>query len=174
MNNQSINAENESPESVLGDYIQGHVNNSDVPEVPNYPADDIYAKIMHEDHNALNKVLLETLNPQLYLNEEQKRKFKEDLMVYIKKILSFQILLVSLTILIVCIDICFDIHFMKQLDSSQIDNLFDFLKYYITAIIVEFIAMLFFIVKFVFDKSIVDLIKAMTNNKKKKKKRDGN
>ena len=46
------------------------------------------------------------------------------------------------------------------------DIMFDFLKYYITAIIVEFIAMLFFIVKFVFDKSIVDLMGGILDKKK--------
>lgn len=46
---------------------------------------------------------------------------------------------------------------MNDLTNESIEVLFDFLKYYIGVVIVEFLAMLFFIVKYVFDKSIVDL-----------------
>lgn len=161
MMNDSVNTQ----DSVLGDYINGNVNDSDVPEVSVQPADAIYANMRREDHNALNKVLLETLNPQLRLNEVQKRKFKENLMKYVQIVLSAQIILVSLAVLVVCLNICFKIPFVKDLNSEQINTIFSFFKYYITAIIAEFIAMLFFIVKFVFDKSIVDLTKSMSDNK---------
>ncbi len=159
----------ESPQDLLGlaldDFVKESVDINDTPESKSQSVEEVYAVIKQSDHDALNKVLLETLNPHLSLNESQKRKFKERLMKYIRRILVAQMILVSIPILMVFITICFDVPFMKDIEKEQIQSLFDFLKYYIGAIIVEFIAMLFFIVKYVFDKSIVDLTKAMTDNK---------
>lgn len=149
----------------LDDFVKDNVNVNDTPKTTTQSVEDRYATIKQIDHDALNKVLLETLNPQLAQNEEQKRIFKENLMKYIRRILVAQMILVSIPILMVFVNICLDIPFMKTIEKEQIQTLFSFLKYYIGAIIVEFIAMLFFIVKYVFDKSIVDLTKAMTDNK---------
>lgn len=149
----------------LGDFVKDSVIDEDDLQKNIQSAQDIDALIKQSDHDALNKVLLGTLNPQLARNEAQKRIFKEDLMKYIRRILRSQMILVSFPIMLTFITICIDIPFMKNIDSKQMQIVFEFLKYYIGAIIVEFIAMLFFIVKYVFDKSIVDLTKTMTDKK---------
>ena len=51
----------------------------------------------------------------------------------------------------------------NKLSLEQLKDVIKFLEYYISATTAEFIAMLFFIVKFVFDKSIVSLIKDLFN-----------
>lgn len=51
----------------------------------------------------------------------------------------------------------------NKLSLEQLKDVIKFLEYYISATAAEFIAMLFFIVKFVFDKSIVSLIKDLFN-----------
>lgn len=109
--------------------------------------------------------MLETLAPQLSENEKQKRKFKKSLTIYIIVILSVQIAIFLLVITIFTIAYCFDLNIFKDITIEQLEHLLNFLKYFITAIIAEFIAMLFFIVKFVFDKSIVDLITQLFDKK---------
>ena len=133
------------------------VDNTDVPTVAkNASIEDIKAQIIKDDHDAINKLMLHILSPQLSDNEIQKRSFKEDLMKYIKGVLIAQLIVVGIAFLSVCLAICFGIN--NQILVNNITKIFDFLQYYITAIILEFIAMLFFIVKFVFDKSIVGLL----------------
>ena len=133
------------------------VDNNDVPVVSkNASIEDIKAQIMKDDHDAINKLMLHILSPQLSDNEIQKRSFKEDLMKYIKRVLIAQLIVVGIAFLAVSIAICFGVN--NPILVNNIAKIFDFLQYYITAIIVEFIAMLFFIVKFVFDKSIVGLL----------------
>lgn len=51
------------------------------------------------------------------------------------------------------------------INENVISEIFEFSKFYITSIVAELIAILFFIVKNVFDKSIVDLFKNFDKNK---------
>lgn len=106
-------------------------------------------------------MLLDTLKPHLGENEEQKRDLKEKLVDFIKTMLTIQLVFVAVPIVILFLSLCVDIPFLKDIEPEIIPSLLSFLKYYITAIIAELLAMLFFIVKFVFDKSIVDLVKEM-------------
>lgn len=48
---------------------------------------------------------------------------------------------------------------IKKIDLVVLEYLFDFLRFYIGATLAELIAILFFIVKQIFDKSIVELFK---------------
>lgn len=156
-----------SREEVINNFKQFHnSNNVDTPQVNNGNLADLYDSLTKQaDHEALNVLLLDRLEPQLTRNEQQKRKFKKTLMTYILWVLAFQLVMVAIPIGIVYANICINIPHMKTIDVSIIKDLLEFLKYYITAIIAEFIAMLFFIVEFVFDKSIVGLIKSMTGKK---------
>ena len=121
--------------------------------------ENIYAAIAQKDHDALNLLLLNALRPELVKNENQKRKFKKSLMVFIEIVLSVQLGVILLLIAVICAHTVLDLPFItKDLNNESLKEIFVFLKYYIAATIGEFIAMLFFIVKYVFDKSIVDLI----------------
>lgn len=143
--------------SDFNNFYPKHIKYEDIPEVEEKSTEDIRHKILKDDHDALNKVLLETLSPELKNNEIQKRSFKQKLIKYIKYLVLFQLVLVAIPILSCCVAVCFDISIMNDLTNESIEVLFGFLKYYISVVIVEFLAMLFFIVKYVFDKSIVDL-----------------
>ncbi len=146
-------------ESELDSFLDRNnvVDDNDVPAViENASIEDIKAEILKRDHDAINKLMLQTLSPQLSYNEEQKRSFKEGLMKYIKGVLGAQLVIVGVAFLAICIAVCCGVD--NPILTNNIVKIFDFLQYYITAIIVEFIAILFFIVKFVFDKSIVGLL----------------
>ena len=126
------------------------------------------AKIAQLDHETHNSVLVNTLSPQLSENEIQKRSFKEQLINYLLKIIIVQTALIFIPVHIIIIVVCFDFPYFNNITLEQQQLLFDFLKYFITAILAEFLAMLFFIVRSVFDKSIVDLVKGLFQNNKTK------
>lgn len=129
---------------------------NDTPVVQNKTTYELFAETHKLDHEAINSILLTTLDPHLSKNEEQKRDFKKSLVGYIKWVLSIQFVVAGLPI--VCILLKF-IFCPSNVQIEQLTEIFSFMRFYITAIIMEFIAMLFFIVKYVFDKSIVDLTK---------------
>lgn len=140
------------------DFIETANYHNPKPEVSSQKAEEVYALIMQQDHSVLNNVLLSALSPELIENEEQKRDFKEQLMTFITRMLWVQLTVVSVPVILSYAAVTFKLPLSRTLITKDINIIFDFLKYYITAVIGEFIAMLFFIVKYVFDKSIVDLI----------------
>ena len=89
-------------------------------------------------------------------NEKLKRQQKKDLMNKIFSLLKIQFIFTYSLMTLSIIAIIFS-HFLLISDGT-IALLIDLFKFYVTAIIGELIAILFFIVKNVFDKSIVDLI----------------
>ena len=97
------------------------------------------------------------LSPQLQKNEELKRQQKKKLMDNIFKLLKTQFIATYVLIFGFIMMIALNQEF--GITENTMTQIFDFLKFYITTIIAELIAMLFFIVKNVFDKSIVDLFK---------------
>lgn len=54
-----------------------------------------------------------------------------------------------------------------KIEQAVLEDMFSFLKFYITSILAELIAILFFIVKQVFDSSIVELFKSFDRDLKK-------
>ena len=132
------------------------INKDDVPTVEETNLADKYFQTIKKDHDAINKLMLQILSPQLSENEIQKRSFKEKLMKYILKVLFIQLILIGIFVIGIFSVLCFG--YQNEFLTNNINQIFSFLRYYMTAIIAELIAMLFFIVKFVFDKSIVDLL----------------
>ena len=102
------------------------------------------------------KMYIDILSPQLGENEKLKRQQKKDLMNKIFSLLKIQFIFTYSLMTLSIIAIIFS-HFLLIPDGT-IALLIDLFKFYVTAIIGELIAILFFIVKNVFDKSIVDLI----------------
>lgn len=51
--------------SDLNNFYPKHIEYKDIPEVDETSTEDIKDKILKDDHDALNKVLLETLSPEL-------------------------------------------------------------------------------------------------------------
>lgn len=161
--NRSQNGANveDNAANFLNSYVNQNRNMNQLPTVETPSVHDVIADIKKADHEALNTVLLDCLSPELQLNEQQKRMFKQKLMKYIIGILSIQLGFFLLIVLMFAFSFCFKTPFTNNISIEQLKHIIDFLKYYICAIIAEFIAMLFFIVKFVFDKSIVDLIRRL-------------
>lgn len=99
----------------------------------------------------------DVLSPQLQENEILKREHKKSLMKKLFSIIKWQFIATYTFILILLICIMFSE--MLKISESVVLVIIKFLEFYISSIIVELIAILFFIVKNVFDKSIVELIK---------------
>lgn len=119
----------------------------------------LYKGLYDYDHSVWNKILLDMLSSQLEANESHKRTLKDKLLKYISRIIAITLIFFALPIILTFATICFNAPFIRDITTEQIVLLLDFLKYYSSIIIVEFIAMLFFIVKYVFDKSVVELMK---------------
>lgn len=113
------------------------------------------------------------LSPQLEKNEELKRSHKTTLMTNIFKILKWQFIFTYIFIFILLSAVVFS-NIVFKLDTKIIETIIKFIEFYITSIVVELISILFFIVRNVFDKSIVDLFSNFDGSKKKtnEKKQD--
>lgn len=103
------------------------------------------------------KIYEKILAPELKENEKLKRQQKGNLMNNIFKLLKYQF--IATYIFIILFIIMIGANTYLNITANVITQIFDFLKFYITSIVAELIAILFFIVKNVFDKSIVDLFK---------------
>lgn len=110
------------------------------------------------------KIYTDTLSPQLEKNEEKKREHKDIVVNKLFSILKWQFIATYIFTFILIIAIVFGGFF--NIDSETIKYMFDFLKFYITSILAELVAILFFIVKQVFDKSIFELFKNFDKNLK--------
>lgn len=116
-------------------------------------------KIDEYNDSVRETVLKNDLVPQLIKNESQKRIFKTSLMSYVKNMIICQTILITIPIILMILSSFVKLPFLNVLTETNFQFFCSFLKYYISAIILEFIAMLLFIVKYVFDKSITDLVK---------------
>lgn len=122
---------------------------------------------MNNTFDLVSKIYKDVLSPQLEKNEELKRQHKSSLMYNIFSLLKVQFIFTYIFVFILLVGILAS----KRLGISEhtIDSIIKFIEFYITSIVVELISILFFIVKNVFDKSIVDLIKNFDKQDKNKK-----
>ena len=156
-----------SIEQQLEEYLskESAINASDLPQYDQKPLTQIIADTIKSDHEEINKLLKNILGPQLHENENQKRKLKNKLINFMLAMLIVQSLLVFLPVLCIIISSCFKIPFLNMLTLDQQELIFNFLKYYVTAVIAEFLTMLYFVIRYVFDKSIVDLVKELVKQR---------
>lgn len=141
-------------------------NSSDKPTV-DLPSQNESVKTLNAHFEMTKQMYINVLSPQLSQNEELKRTQKQELMNKIFKILKVQFIFTYSLISAAILAIIFS--YYLHMSDNTITLLISLFKFYVTAIIGELIAILFFIVKNVFDKSIVDLI---SNFDKKDKNRD--
>lgn len=144
-------------------------------------AEESEKKNKDENHQAQTQVLVNEVNtrfstvkrlyenvlaPELVKNEELKRTHKKILMKKIFSILKWQFIATYVIVFLIVVIIAVS----KKLGLSDIaiKQIISFMKFYITSIVAELIAILFFIVKDVFDKSIVDLFKNFDSKDKAK------
>lgn len=106
----------------------------------------------------------DVLAPELKENEKLKRTHKTELMKNIFKLLNIQFVFTYIFVLILIVTTIFS-NFLN-ISEEIVVQIFSFSRFYITSIVAELIAILFFIVKSVFDKSIVDLFKNFDKDNK--------
>ncbi len=127
-------------------------------------SEDIADKIIV---NANQYFLIKILSPEINKNEDKKRKHKDKLISIVKIFLICQFIVLMCLLFGVTIMI-FVFHGLKNdLDLAYIESIIKFISVYITSVVAELIAMLYFIVSNVFDTSItglVEIYKDATNN----------
>lgn len=100
--------------------------------------------------------------------EDQKLILRNKLAVAVKHIIWFQLIFFNIIILIIVLAVTSNFSFFRNIDSQMSIQLFEFLKYYISATIVELLGMLIFILHYVFSDSRLSEI--LFKGKKKKNK----
>lgn len=131
---------------------------------------------MNGAFNLSRRMYENVLAPQLEENESIKRFHKSVLLENLFKILKAQFAMTYFFVLVLIVSIIFsgDINIsdgvMLKLNVSDqvVTQLIKFIEFYITSIVVELISILYFIVKNVFDTSIVDLLKGFDKRKEDK------
>lgn len=99
----------------------------------------------------------DVLAPELRRNEELKRIHKTKLMNNVFRLLKYQF--IFMYVLVFCFLVMIGFSNWIQISETVVLEIISFIKFFITSVIVELISILLFIVKNVFDKSIVDLFK---------------
>lgn len=137
-------------------------------EMPSSDSDMISG--MNEAFAMKQRLYEKVLAPQLEENEKLKREQKTDLMNNIFIILKWQFIATYVFVFVVLIALLCST--LLGIPEKLAIEAISFIKFYITSIIVELISILFFIVKNVFDTSIVDLFKNFDKSKDKKDPQD--
>lgn len=152
--------------NVLADKIKKSstkINDYPSPDEPNDSNDseksDFKKNILNRIDKFNNREVLKALKAQLVENEIQKRQFKSTLMKYVKNMIIVQVILIAIPLLILTLSSFIKNYWFNPISENELKIFCNFMEYYISAIILEFLTMLFYIVKYVFDKSITDLLK---------------
>lgn len=122
---------------------------------------------MNESFELVRIMYQDILSPQLQKNEILKRKQKITLMTNIFKILKLQFIFTYIFVFILIIGVLGSSFI--NISETTIHSVIKFVEFYITSIVVELLSILFFIVKNVFDTSIVDLMKNFDKRNRKNK-----
>lgn len=178
MSDESVGMETESisEENSLSNELMDEMYN----EVPKDPQADLVASAsteesmiaseLNENFSYKQRLYEDVLAPQLEQNEALKREQKQELTQKVFEILKWQFIATYGFVLVIIIIIAGSS--WLKLSDVIIGRIIDFIQFYITSIIAELIAILFFIVKNVFDKSIVDLFKNFDSKIKDEKSTD--
>lgn len=94
---------------------------------------------------------IQAANLKIITDEEnQKLELRDKLVVTIKCIIWIQLLFFNLVVFTIVLSVTSSFSVFKNIDTELSIQLFEFLKYYISATIVELLGMLGFILHFVF------------------------
>lgn len=104
--------------------------------------------------NVNNKVLLDILSPEIKDNENAKRKHKFILIGLLAAFLIIQFLAVGFIS-----DKVISYAILETSKAEIVNSLLTFVTGYITSVVIELIAILKYIVKNVFDTSLIELVK---------------
>lgn len=116
------------------------------------PNDDIINSYNKEDAN--NKAIM----AQFQYNEAQKRKLKPRMLNWVCWFILIQIIIMNAVLLLVILGSVVgdsSLWVIHSIDEATVPVIFEFLKYYVSATIVELLGMLYFMITKVFDNSIL-------------------
>lgn len=111
--------------------------------------------------NRINKNDEEIIN-QFTANEENKRTLKPTILKWVCAFIIIQLVIMNLILFVVVLSLVIGdstLWFIHPVDLTIVPDVFGFLKYYITATIVELLGMLYFMIRKVFDNSIISFFK---------------
>lgn len=114
-----------------------------------------------------NSIVKDALMPELKENEHQKRKLKKTVLKGVCFFIFFYSLFMFICLILLIYTITIGSNKFLFIDSNLCSQLINFMKFFVTASLCEFIAMLFMIVKYVFDKSIVELVRLFKDDSSK-------
>ncbi|MDE7446260.1 MAG: hypothetical protein K2N15_11265 [Lachnospiraceae bacterium] len=100
--------------------------------------------IEHEIYN-INEVIIQQ-------EENQKLRLRDKLTKTVTKFIWIQLIFFNIVVVFIVLSATSNIAIFKVVDNDLATLLFDFLKYYISATIVELLGMLVFILHYVFSK----------------------
>lgn len=106
-------------------------------------------------------------------NEKNKRDLKPKILHWVCAFVLVQLILMNAILVIVIIGLVVGdsrLLFIHAIDPVVFPELFSFLKYYISATLVELLGMLFFMIRKVFDNSIIDIFRLNKEHREKDKK----
>lgn len=98
-----------------------------------------------------------SINEQYSLNEDQKRKHRKAILIIVTTFIAIQLVFFNIVVGFMLSSITLQFSLFKNIDYKTTELILDFLKYYISASIVELLGMLLFIIKNVFDSSLKDM-----------------
>lgn len=104
------------------------------------------------------KEKIQSINDQYFLNEVQKREHRRIILIIVTILIFIQLIFFNVIIGFMLSSIILDNRIFKNIDVATTKLILEFLKYYVSATIVELLGMLLFIIKNVFDWSLKDII----------------
>lgn len=103
------------------------------------------------------------INNQYSFNESQKRSQRTAILVIVSVLIFIQLIFFNMIVAVMLASITMDLSIFKNVGTEIAGLILDFLKFYVSATIVELLGMLLFIIKNVFDWSIKDFFRRNTN-----------
>ena len=121
-------------------------------------------KPIRTDNKPVDKKI-DSINDLLINAEIQKQKLRRIIVIFVSLLLLAQLVFFNYIVWLIIHAVIFQNDVYRQLRVEESANLLSFLKYYISATVVELLGMLFFIVRYAFSK--IEKIEKNTSKEEK-------
>lgn len=155
---EQVTDNHQSTQSRIDSLVEDAINSDNLNIVVDEETNATWNNVDMAVSGANNKVLLNTLAPEVSKNEEKKRKHKDILLKNVTIFLGLQFLAIFILVMTIIIAIIVFHALGNHLSSELVGILFGFFGTYTTSVIVELICILKYIVTNVFDTSISSLM----------------
>ena len=99
---------------------------------------------------------IHSINNEYTKNETQKRIHRTKILKTVIVLIYIQLIFFNIIVLIMLSSVIFNFSFFRVIDAKMTELILDFLKYYVSATVVELLGMFLLIIKNVFDSSLKD------------------